>query len=449
MSEAEPEATVHASASPRQSAIRGGLLAAAGILIVAFTLRTAVTSVPPLTGAISRELFLPSWLVGILGMLPTALFGIAGLVTPLFMRKRSVESIAVVSMAAAAVGQIVRAVAPDTVTFLAASAVALAGMGAGNVVLPPMVKKYFPEKIGLLTALYVTVISLGTTVPPLLAVPVADSVGWRGSIGWWAVVNVIAIVPWLRSWPARPSASRAAGSEGGDAPSSARRSESTTAQGGSAPAAPGAAITAVPVVIRPWRAPAAWALALLFGCTSLNTYTMFSWLPSIATEAGLSAGDAGLQLAIFSGLGIPLSLVVPILAGRLKNPFAVVIFGVTCFVSGYLGLWLAPASATWLWSTLMGLGPATFPLSLVLINLRTRSHRASGAVSGFAQGVGYTVACAGPLFAGILHDATGGWTASFAFLGVTLVVLASAGWVICRPRYIDDAPGVVEPAAAA
>ncbi|WP_415856820.1 MFS transporter, partial [Sinomonas sp. G460-2] len=197
------------------------------------------------------------------------------------------------------------------------------------------------------------------------------------------------------------------------------------------------------------RAPAAWALALMFGCTSLNTYTMFGWLPTIAMGAGLSAGDAGLQLAIFSGLGIPLSLVVPILAGRLRNPFPVVVFGVACFVSGYLGLWLAPASATWLWSTLMGLGPATFPLALVLINLRTRSHRASGAVSGFAQGVGYTIACAGPLLAGILHDATGGWTASFAFLGITLAVLATAGWVICRPHYIDDAPGVVEPAAAA
>uniref|UniRef100_UPI0039F0E064 MFS transporter n=1 Tax=Sinomonas sp. G460-2 TaxID=3393464 RepID=UPI0039F0E064 len=197
MSEAEPQAIAQAGTRAGQSTVRGGLLAAAGILIVAFTLRTAVTSVPPLTGEISKELFLPSWLVGILGMLPTALFGIAGLVTPLFMRRRSVEAIAVIAMAAAALGQIVRAFAPDTVTFLAASAVALAGMGAGNVVLPPMVKKYFPQKIGILTALYVMIISLGTTVPPLLAVPVAGAVGWRGSIGWWAAINVIAILPWL------------------------------------------------------------------------------------------------------------------------------------------------------------------------------------------------------------------------------------------------------------
>ncbi|WP_138413128.1 CynX/NimT family MFS transporter [Sinomonas gamaensis] len=398
---------------------RGRIVAGAGILIVAFTLRIAVTSVPPLTGMIAKDLFLPSWLIGILGMLPTALFGAAGLVTPLLMRRWSVETLAVGCMVAAGAGQIVRAVAPETGLFLAGSALALAGMGAGNVVLPPMVKKYFPRRIGLLTALYVTVISLGTTVPPVLAVPVADSAGWRVSIGWWAAVNAIAILPWLTAW----------------SPQERRRRK-----------APARASSAPRVVVRPWHSPSAWALALLFGCTSLNTYTLFAWLPPLVAGAGLTPGEAGLQLAIFSGVGLPMSLIVPVLASRLRNPFPIVVFGVSCFVAGYLGLLLAPATATWLWSTLAGLGPATFPLSLVLVNLRTHSHQASGAVSGFAQGLGYLLACAGPLFAGILHDATGAWTASFAFLGVTLVILAVAGWVVCRPRFIEDHPGVVVPA---
>lgn len=418
MSEPGTRADQTNGGSSRGARGRGRVVTAVGILVVAFTLRTAVTSVPPLTGAVSHDLFLPTWLVGVLGMLPTALFGIAGLVTPLLMRRWSVEALAVTAMAAAALGQVVRALAPETGLFLVASAVALAGMGAGNVVLPPMVKKYFPHRIGLMTALYVTLISLGTTVPPLLAVPVADASGWRVSIGWWALVNIIAVIPWLTVWPPRGD---------GRAVHTAR----------AAAARPGA-------VVRPWRSPAAWALSLLFGITSLNTYTLFAWLPGIATGAGLSTGEAGLQLAIFSGIGLPLSLVVPLLAGRMRNPFPIVVFGLLCFVCGYLGLWLTPATNTWLWSLLAGLGPATFPLSLVLINLRTRSHRTSGAVSGFAQGVGYLLACAGPLFAGILHDATGGWTATFAFLGLTLVVLGVAGWVVCRPRYIDDDRGVVQ-----
>lgn len=390
---------------------------------MAFTLRIAVTSVPPLTDRIAGEMFLPSWLVGILGMLPTALFGIAGLLTPLLMRAWSVEAIAVGAMLASALGQGVRAVAPETGLFLAGSALALAGMGAGNVVLPPMVRKYFPDRVGLLTALYVTVINVGTTVPPLAAVPLADAAGWRASLGWWAVVNILAVLPWLSVWPPRcerPTRGEVPSAQAAD-------------HGGRQPRA----------VVRPWRSPAAWALALMFGCTSLNTYTMFAWLPSIVGGAGLDAAAAGFQLSLFAALGLPLSLGVPVLAGRLRNPFPIVAFGVATFAAGYLGLALAPGTATWLWSTLAGLGPATFPLALILVNLRTRSHQASGAVSGFAQGIGYVVACSGPLLAGLLHDATGAWTASFAFLGLTLAVLGVAGWVISRPRYIDDHPGVV------
>ncbi|BCT76696.1 putative MFS transporter [Sinomonas cyclohexanicum] len=414
---------------------RGRLLVAAGMFLVAFTLRTAVTSVPPLTGSIGHDLFLPSWLVGILGMLPTALFGIAGLATPLLMRAWSLEAIAVTAMAASAAGQVVRAVAPETGLFLTGSALALAGMGVGNIVLPPIVRKYFPDRVGLFTALYVTIINVGTTIPPLLAVPVAESSGWRLSLGWWAAVNVLAILPWLSVWPPRRRAEPARSAE---VPVTAARAH----DGAPAPRAVGR------VVVRPWRAPAAWALALLFGCTSLNTYAMFAWLPGIVTGAGLGAADAGLQVGIFAGLGLPLSLTVPILAARLRNPFPIVAFGVASFVAGYLGLLLSPGAATWLWSTLAGLGPATFPLALVLVNLRTRSHQASGAVSGFAQGVGYVVACTGPLLVGLLHDATGAWALSFAFLGLTLVVLGVSGWVISRPHFIDDHPRVVEPVDA-
>ncbi|MDQ0258321.1 CynX/NimT family MFS transporter [Sinomonas atrocyanea] len=409
---------------------RGRILVLVGLLAVAFTLRIAVTSVPALTDRIAGEMFLPSWLVGILGMLPTALFGVAGLLTPLLMRAWTVEAIAVAAMGAAAAGQVVRAAAPETGLFLAGSALALAGMGAGNVVLPPMVRKYFPDRVGLLTALYVTVINVGTTVPPLLAVPVADAAGWRTSLGWWAAVNVLAVVPWLTVWPAR----RRRRAKAHPAPAGAEPDPTQAADDGArSPRA----------VVRPWHSPAAWALALLFGCTSLNTYTMFAWLPSIVGGAGLGAAAAGFQLSLFAGLGLPLSLAVPVLAARLRNPFPVVAFGVATFAAGYLGLALAPGTATWLWSTLAGLGPATFPLALVLVNLRTRSHQAAGAVSGFAQGVGYVVACAGPLAAGLLHDATGAWTASFAFLGLTLAVLGVSGWVISRPHFIDEHPGVV------
>nr|WP_253905231.1 hypothetical protein [Arthrobacter sp. H14] len=190
----------------------------------------------------------------------------------------------------------------------------------------------------------------------------------------------------------------------------------------------------------------ALGLTLMFGCTSLQTYAMFAWLPQMLTEAGLSAAEAGSMLALFGILGLPLSLMVPIFAARMRNPFPVVGVFLSCFIAGYTGLLLVPAEMTWLWVVLVGLGPGTFPLALVLINLRTRTHVGAGALSGFGQGVGYALACSGPLLFGILEAETGSWEASFAFLGATLVLLGGGAFIACRPVMLEDGPGVVREA---
>jgi CP family cyanate transporter-like MFS transporter len=108
------------------------------------------------------------------------------------------------------------------------------------------------------------------------------------------------------------------------------------------------------------------------------------------------------------------------------------------FAAGYLGLLLAPATATWLWVALIGTGPLLFPLTLVLVNLRTRTHSGSVALSGFVQSVGYLIVAIGPLAVGLLHEAFGGWTGPLLFLLATIVPAAIAGVVAARPRYFED-----------
>ena len=83
----------------------------------------------------------------------------------------------VVAMLVSALGEIARSGASAPGAFLCWSAVALAGMGVGNVLLPPLVKRYFPDRIGLVTAVYSTALAVSTMVPALLAVPVARAVG--------------------------------------------------------------------------------------------------------------------------------------------------------------------------------------------------------------------------------------------------------------------------------
>lgn len=418
-------------------------LFAAAIILTALTLRTAVTVVPPLISTINDDLPLSAATIGILGMLPTAAFGLFGFLTPYVIRWASLEKLIIFSILVGIIGQIARVMAPNTALFLVFSVVAFAGLGAGNVLLPPLVKKHFPTKVGLMTALYVTALSVGTALPAQLSVPVADAANWQVSLASWAGISTIALIPWLVAlFSQRTTAALTtpAGKPSGAGPAAVSPPpvghpdltvHSTTSHSIPPRAAP-------PLKMNLWRSPTAWGLTFMFGCTSLNTYAMFAWLPEILSQAGLDRGQAGSMLALFAALGLPLSLSIPLIAARMRNPFPAVVVMLGCFIAGYLGLLLSPANGTWLWVSLAGLGPGTFPLSLLMINHRTRTQFGAGALSGFSQGMGYALACVGPLFFGLLRQWTGSWTMPFMFLFVSLLLLGVGAWIICRPRMLED-----------
>ncbi|UVE94815.1 MFS transporter [Dietzia sp. B32] len=401
--------------SPRGSTRRGALafplVALVGVILVSLNLRTAVTSLSPLLGVIDAEIGLGAAGMGLLGMVPTAMFAVWGVLTPMVLRRMGLELLTVLAMVAAAAGQIIRALAHDPVVMGVGSLIALAGMGIGNVVAPPLVKKYFPRHVAAVSMAYITGLQLGTVVPALVAVPVEEAAGWRVSIGWWAVLAVVAAIPWIVEIlnPGVPTAPPRHVDGATDAP--ARR-------------------------IRPWRSPVGVALALFFGTNSLCTYAFFTWLPAVAESIGMTRAEGGLALAVYSAIGLVAALVVPWAAGRFEDPYAVVVVSVVSYLAGFAGLLWAPGAA-WVWICLLGVGPSTFPLCLTLINLRTRTQAGSAALSGFSQGVGYTAASLGPLVFGMLFDGPG-LGAGLAFLTVVLVIMTVVSRTACRPNMLED-----------
>ncbi len=397
-----------------------------GIALSAFNLRTAVTSLTPLLDVLGADFGFGAATAGMLGMLPTAAFALLGVSTPALTRHIGLERTALLAMLLAAAGLLLRALGAGIELLVLGSAVALAGMGIGNVVLPPLVKRYFPTRVGAISSLYLTVLQLGTVLPALLAVPVADAAGWRIALGMWALTALVAALPWLvllaGLW-------REARITGPLPVATALRSESV---------GPEDAIVPPPARGRVWISPLAWAMALMFGTTSLVTYSMFTWLPALLTEAGATPAFGGAMLALFSALGLVGALGMPALATRVTNPFPLVLACAACHLTAFAGLLLAPMAAPVLWVVLAGLGPSTFALTLTMINLRTRTPAGSAALSGFMQGVGYAISCLGPLLFGVLHEASGGWLWPFAMLGVAVMVLLGAAWVACQPRLLED-----------
>ena len=166
----------------------GRSLVLAGIVLSAFNLRTAVTSLTPLLEQLGAAFDFSSTMAGVFGMLPTAAFALFGVLTPRIARLIGLERTALLAMLLAATGLFSRAAAGSTGALLFTSIIALAGMGIGNIVLPPLVKRYFADRVGTVSTLYITVLQLGTILPALIAVPLAVAAGWRVSLGSWGDV---------------------------------------------------------------------------------------------------------------------------------------------------------------------------------------------------------------------------------------------------------------------
>ncbi|HEY8588534.1 MAG TPA: MFS transporter [Naasia sp.] len=388
----------------------GSLLALGGIILLALNLRTAVASLSPVLDAVSEDVPMSSVGIGLLGTLAPICFAVFGLLAPGIARRIGLQSALILALAAMTAGHLLRGLGPGYLSLAVGSALAFAGIGVGNVLLPPAVKRWFPHRLGALTAMGAALLAVSTAIPAAVAAPVADAAGWRTSLSVWAAVTLVAVLPWIGLWvrDRRPT--------DGDA-------------GIVEPELPGGI----------WKSPIAWACAVVFAASSFNAYAMFAWLPEILHDvAGADRYTAGALLSLFAIAGFPASIVVPLLAVRMRSVTPLLYAGAAFFLIGYGGLLLAPTTLTWLWVLAAGLGPLLFPVALILINLRSRTQDGSAALSGFTQGVGYLVAAAGPLLLGLLHDLTGGWTASLilcALMGVSAVGAAAA---LVTPRMIED-----------
>jgi CP family cyanate transporter-like MFS transporter len=388
-----------------------------GILLVALNLRTVVAAISPISNLVSRDIALSAVVIGLIGAAPPLMFALAGLITPTLSRRIGLEFLLLLAVGAMVLGQLARAFAPNSVILVVSTAVALLGAGVGNVLLPPLVKRYFPDRMTQITSLYVVLISFSTSLPALAAVPVATAFGWRASLCVWAALALTAVVPWIIAARAHSRALRLARESDDDAVVESEPALESTL----------------------FRSPVAWAIMITFSVSSINVYAAFAWLPSLLVDtAHVSAGTAGTLLALYAIVGFPCALVVPAIAVRMKNVGILIYVAAVAMVISDLGLLLLPAVGTAVWVIFGGFGGLLFPLALLLINRRTRTHAGSVALSGFVQGVGYIIAAASPLAFGLLHQATGAWSVSIVVLLVASLSCIPAGVILSRPRFVED-----------
>ena len=403
---------------PRPQRIWAGrVFAFIGIIVVAASMRAAVSAVSPILSLIEGDVAFTPVTVGILGMLAPVSFAVFGLAAPWGARRIGLEWTLVIAGLLLGLGQVMRVVVSDTNGFLGWSIVALAGIGASNVLLPPIIKKYFPDQIQFMSAMYVTVMVAGTMFPSLVTAPIAELTSWRLSLASWAIVAFVAVIPWIAVIVRRRAI---------DKPAEAPLNRNITRL--------------------VWASPLSWAITFGLATAAFNAYTMLTWLPVLLQETiGMTPSQTGVMLATYALMGLPASLFGPFLVARMKNVSSLFYLAGGTLIVGYAGLLFFPGTATILWVALAGLGPLLFPVCLVLINLRTRTQAGSVALSGMAQGLGYALGALGPLTVGVLHASTTSWAPAFLMLIASGFVAIAAG-IIMRKNVMVDGTQVGSPA---
>jgi CP family cyanate transporter-like MFS transporter len=344
----------------------------AGIVVLALNLRIAVGEIPP----VLRDLPLGDFGRSLLVTIPVICFSLAAFAGPPLSTRLGEERTLLLMCGALCAGLALRPWWPSFSLFAGTVVCGLA-VAVMNVMMPSVLRRRFPEHMGEMTAAYTMALSIGSGLAAGLTVPLVIALGGSvaGALALWAVPAATAFVLWLPQlrWP-RP-VKRTAGADIGFL-----------------------------------RDRQAWQIMLFFGLQSALFYTLLSWLPTIYRDRGTSPAAAGAVLAVMSAVGILGNFAAPLLANRYGRPRLAVIATGSLTLAGLLGVLIAPTQLALVWATLLGIGTGgTFSVTLLLMASRARDAVIAARLSSMAQGLGYMISALGPLVAGLLHTATGGW----------------------------------------
>jgi MFS transporter, CP family, cyanate transporter len=385
------------------------------VVLVAINLRPAAASVGPVLHRIEVGDSLSAGWASALTTLPVLCFGLVAAAAPPLARRIGVHAAVTVAMFVLLAGQLIRLVAGVGFLFFG-TALAGSAIAIGNVLMPVMVRRDFSGHAGPAMSIFSACLIGFAALAAGVTVPVANALGggWRPGLGIWAAPVAVAALVWL--------------------PALIRHRPDVDAPPAEVPAEPRARDLR-------WllRNPLAWQVTLFFAVQSGGFYATLSWLPSIFRSHGYSEAHAGVLLSVTLIVGIFTGLTIPSLANRLRDQRVLVAGACLLSALGWVGVLVAPTSASYLWVVLLGLGQnASFPLILMLIVLRGGSVRSTQALSAMAQSVGYALAALAPLAVGGIHGLTHSWTPDVIILLALLLPQLLLGLGAGRPRTLSE-----------
>ena len=369
----------------------------AGIVLISFNLRTPITAVGSVIDLIQAEYGLSAGVAGGITTLPLLMFAAVSPFIPKLSAKLGYGKTMALGLVFIALGEIVRSFTGLAGLFLGTGMIG-AGIAVGNVLIPSIIKKNFPGKVGTMTGVYTSGMCIFAAVGAGTSVPMASGLGWgwANALVFWLILAIITFVIWLPQLRVEA-----------EQPAAASDAKTSSI----------------------WKDRTAWAVTIFMGIQSLVFYTLVAWLPSIVMSKVPDANFAGTVAFIYQIVSIPATFALPIMCDKCTKQRGLAVAIAAIYIAGLVGLLYATSEMLIIGSVVLmalGMGGA-ISLAIAFISLRSPNAQRTSELSGMSQSAGYLLAAVGPMLIGSIFDATGSWTIPMLIFIVCMAVWAVTG----------------------
>ena len=312
-----------------------------GIVLIGTVLRSPFTALPTILGDIAQGLGVEVSSLGILTSLPLLMFALLSAFMSRLAQKIGLEHLFTYCLLLLTIGSVIRIF--NLPLLYLGTLIIGASIAIFNVLLPSMIQANQPQKISLLTTLYVTSMGISTAIASYLSVPITQASSWKGLILVLSLLCLVTLLVWLPNHRHN------------------HHLESKKEK---------------QIKENILKSKDVWAIIVFGGLQSLLFYTSMTWLPTMAVSAGISNSDAALLASIFSLISIPFSMTVPSLTTRLSDGHRQIMLAIIS-IAGMIGIamLLYPSDNFLYWLVahlLIGTAcSALFPYLMVCFSLKT------------------------------------------------------------------------------
>ena len=368
-----------------------------GIILLGMILRTPITSVGAIIGPLKNLLEINNTVAGLITTIPLIAFAIFSPFVAKISNKIGLEKTLYLAAIVTSIGLLLRFYINTSVFFVTTFIIGV-GLTVGNVLLPGLAKKYFPENLGVMTGFYAVVMNVSASVAAGISYPILSSnVGGEKfstglAVNIWLIVSILNIVIYAiitKNSKSERIEDKKSGGKGY------------------------------------LRSLKMWSVMLSMGLQSALFYCSVSWFAEIMISKGFTPSEAGLLLSISQFAQFPSTFLVPVLAEKIKNKLIIPIFIAMGYVASLIGMIYIQGNFALMtvYIVLFALaGGGSFSYVMYLFSAKSKNEEEAADISGLAQAGGYWLAAIFPPLLGYVRDVLN-WDVAIYILIVTASLL--------------------------